>query len=150
MRKEGSHAIQMSAIMCLILAGAIALQVSCTRWQHMVGSCSVSPNPLSVTVGVANGVLGVSPDPVQACPGDKIAWSRASGTDTNTYTVQFGATADPCGWNGASQNIPVTCDIPNSAAGTGSPGDKYTSACASGSTCSGVAPLDPHVIIMGR
>jgi plastocyanin len=130
-----------------MIVGAIALQVSCNHAGRTLTTCGITPGSRSVTIAVTNNMLVMDPDTVRACPGDSIGWARASGTDTNTYTIQFNSsTADACGWNGGSQTIPVSCTVPASSPPTSGNGDKYTATCTSG--CTGVAPLDPHVIIM--
>jgi plastocyanin len=147
MNKAMARSIQI-AMLGLIVVGAAALQISC-KPQRVVGICGGGSTPHSVTIGVANGVLSLSADPVRVCPGDTVAWSRQSGTDTNTYTVQFeSATADACGWSGGSQTIPVTCTIPSGSPPTSGNGDKYNANCSAGTGCTGVSPLDPHIIIM--
>jgi plastocyanin len=150
MSQRASHTIRLSAAMSMILVGAIALQVSC-RPRHSYGTCEGGSTSHPVTAAVVNSALSVDPETVQACPGDTVSWSKKDGADTNTYTVQFdSASADACGWNGVAQTVPASCTIPSGAAPTSGSGDKYTATCSSGAGCAGVAPLDPHIIILGR
>lgn len=140
-----------------VILMAVALQMSCKK---MMGVGEGTPCVISthnLTIAVSGGALtvsggnGSSSGDVNACPGDTINWARASGTDTNVYTVQFdSSTADPCGWSGVQQNVPVSCSISTNASKTNPPGDKYSLGCSSGPTCTNVPVMDPHIVIMGR
>jgi hypothetical protein len=149
MRQEVWRGLRLSAAMTLVLAGAVALQVSYARGTGSFGGCGGTPSPHSVGVAVdaAAGMLTVTQERVYACPGDTVSWSKQNSPDVNTYTITFSSDADPCGWGGASQSLPVTCTIPSSGAPSSGSDFKYTVAC-SGKGCAAASALDPHIIIM--
>lgn len=134
-----------------VLAGIFFPRVSQTRPAVPGGAafaaaragCSIRSGPRTVAVSANATALSANPASQQACTGDSVNFSPSG---PGTYTVKFNSDADPFGWGGQAQTLPVTGTV-TATGPIGAPGFKYTVTCVSGCNAA-VSPLDPHIVVM--
>jgi hypothetical protein len=95
-------------------------------------------------INMSGTAISVSAEPISACPGDSVLWKNSN--RRQSYQIAFTG-KDPF-QKGGTYTVPagkkLMVNIPSGAV----PGTYQYSVCAKSCSATGMARLDPHVIIM--